>query len=327
MWDIEIGSKITRIRESHPALPLPKRLVIASRKSRLAMWQAEHVRDSLRARHPRILVDIIGMTTRGDEVLDRSLAKIGGKGLFVKELEAALAAGEADLAVHSAKDVPMDLPEGFALAAILPREDPRDAFLSNAHRAFDELPPGAIVGTSSLRREAQLRSRFAQLDFRPLRGNVETRIAKLDRGEYAAIVLAVAGLKRLGLGERIRAVIDESISLPAAGQGALAIECRAERADVMEALAPLNDAATAACVRAERAVSRVLGGSCQLPLAAYGELVADRLRLRGLVASPDGTRIVRAEVSGDAGDPEAAGTSLARELRGRGADAILAALP
>jgi hydroxymethylbilane synthase len=307
-------------------LPLPQRLIIASRKSRLALWQAEHVRDLLRARHPGLDVDILGLTTRGDEILDRSLAKIGGKGLFVKELETALAAGEADLAVHSAKDVPMDLPEGFTLAAILPREDPRDAFLSNSYARLDKLPARAIVGTSSLRREAQLRSRFADLDVRSLRGNVETRIAKLDRGEYAAIVLAVAGLNRLGLSGRIRAIIDAEVSLPAAGQGALAIECRAARCDVVGALAALNDASTAACVRAERAVSRALGGSCQVPLAAYGELVSGRLRLRALVASPDGRRVIRAEVTGDVADPEAAGVAVARDLRARGADAILSAL-
>jgi len=291
------------------------------------MWQAEHVRDRLAGQYPGLKVDILGLTTRGDEILDRSLAKIGGKGLFVKELENALAAGEADIAVHSAKDVPMDLPEGFTLGAILAREDPRDAFVSNAYARLEQLPPGAVVGTSSLRREAQLRSRLAGLDVRPLRGNVETRLAKLDRGDYAAVVLAAAGLKRLGLGSRIRAFIDPEVSLPAAGQGALAIECRAARADVVAALVPLHDAPTAACVAAERAVSRALGGSCQVPLAAYGEIVgSQRLRLRGLVASPDGTSIVRGEIEGDPDAPEAAGKALADDLRGRGADAILAAL-
>lgn len=291
------------------------------------MWQAEHVRDRLAEQYPGLKVDILGLTTRGDEILDRSLAKIGGKGLFVKELENALAAGEADIAVHSAKDVPMDLPEGFTLGAILAREDPRDAFVSNAYARLEQLPPGAVVGTSSLRREAQLRSRLAGLDVRPLRGNVETRLAKLDRGDYAAVVLAAAGLKRLGLGSRIRAFIDPEVSLPAAGQGALAIECRAARADVVAALVPLHDAPTAACVAAERAVSRALGGSCQVPLAAYGEIVgSQRLRLRGLVASPDGTSIVRGEIEGDPDAPEAAGKALADDLRGRGADAILAAL-
>jgi len=307
-------------------LPLPDRIVIASRKSRLALWQAEHVRERLARLYPRLPVEILGITTRGDQILDRSLAKIGGKGLFVKELEDALAAGAADVAVHSAKDVPMNLPPGFALAAILAREDPRDALVANAYASLEALPAAAAVGTSSLRREAQLRSRFPQLDIRPLRGNVDTRVAKLDRGEYAAIVLAVAGLARLGLAGRIRAVIDPDVSLPAAGQGALAIECRVGRADVAAALAPLHDAASAACVRAERAVSRALGGSCQVPLAAYGEIAAGRLRLRGLVASPDGRRVVRGEIAGDPADPEALGATLAEDLRGRGAEEILAAL-
>jgi len=308
-------------------LPLSKRLVIASRQSLLAMWQAEHVRDRLGEAYPDLEVEILGLTTRGDQILDTSLAKIGGKGLFVKELEVALEAGRADLAVHSAKDVPMALPDGFVLAAILPREDPHDAFVSNAYAELEALPAGAIVGTSSLRREAQLRSRFPGLEFRPLRGNVETRLAKLDRGEYAAIVLAVAGLKRLGLGDRIRAAIDPDVSLPAPGQGALAIECLAAQTELVELLARLNDATTAACVRAERAVSRALGGSCQLPLGAYAELAGGVLRLRGLIASPDGAQIVRAEVQGKPEAPEAIGEALARRLRAAGADAILAALP
>jgi len=291
------------------------------------MWQAEHVRDRLRAVHPGLGVEILGLSTRGDQILDTSLAKIGGKGLFVKELEVALEAGRADLAVHSAKDVPMALPEGFVLGAILPREDPRDAFVSNAYAELAALPAAAVVGTSSLRREAQLRNRFPALAFRPLRGNVETRLAKLDRGDYEAVVLAVAGLKRLGLADRIRAVIDPDVSLPAPGQGALALECLAARAEVVELLARLNDATTAACVRAERAVSRALGGSCQLPLGAYAELSGGTFRLRGLIASPDGTRIVRAEAQGDPEAPEAIGEALAQRLRATGADAILAALP
>jgi hydroxymethylbilane synthase len=307
-------------------VPPPDRIVIASRKSRLALWQTEHVRDRLARAHPGLRVDILPLSTRGDEILDRSLAKIGGKGLFVKELEAALEDGRADLAVHSAKDVPVALAPGFELAAILAREDPRDAFVSNAHAGLAELAHGAVVGTSSLRRAAQLRSRYPGLDVRPLRGNVETRLAKLDRGDYAAIVLAVAGLKRLGLGERVRAVIDPEVSLPAVGQGALAIECRAARTEIGALLAPLHDPATAACVRAERAVSRALGGSCQVPLAAYGELADGRLRLRGVVASPDGTRVVRGEVRGDPQAPEAAGEALAAELGRRGAAEILAAL-
>ena len=307
-------------------MSVPDRIVIASRKSRLALWQTGHVRDLLVRRQPALRVEILALSTRGDEVLDRSLAKIGGKGLFVKELESAIEDGRADLAVHSAKDVPVALAPGFELAAILAREDPRDAFVSNAHGTLAELAPGAIVGTSSLRREAQLRSRHPGLDVRPLRGNVETRLARLDRGEYAAIVLAVAGLKRLGLGDRVRAVLDPDVSLPAAGQGALAIECRAGRSELGALLAPLHDPATAACVRAERALSRALGGSCQVPLGAYGEIVAGALRLRGVVASPDGTRVVRGEVRGDPQAPEAAGAALAAELDRQGAAAILAAL-
>jgi hydroxymethylbilane synthase len=307
-------------------VPLPDRIVIASRKSRLALWQTEHVRNRLASLHPGVRVEILPLSTRGDEIVDRSLAKIGGKGLFVKELEAALADGRADIAVHSAKDVPVAMPAGFELSAILEREDPRDAFVSNAYSSLDALPRGAVVGTSSLRREAQLRSRHPGLDVRPLRGNVETRLVKLDRGDYGAVVLAVAGLKRLGLTARLRSVLDPEVSLPAPGQGALAIECRAGRTDLAALLAPLDDSATAACVRAERAVSRALGGSCQVPLGAYGEMADGVLRLRGVVASPDGARVVRGEVRGDARTPERAGEALAAELRRRGAAEILAAL-
>jgi hydroxymethylbilane synthase len=307
-------------------LKFPDRIVIASRVSRLAMWQAEHVRGALAQLYPACRVEILGMTTRGDEILDRSLAKIGGKGLFVKELENALEDGRADIAVHSAKDVPMDLPAGFVLAAILAREDPRDAFVSNAYARLADLPAGAIVGTSSLRREAQLRSRFPALEIRPLRGNLDTRLAKLDRGEYAAIVLAVAGLKRLGLANRIRAVLEPDESLPAAGQGALAIECRAGQPELLAALAPLHDESTAACVRAERAVSRALGGSCTVPLAAHAEIAGGAIELRGLVASPDGRRVARGAVRGEASAPERAGEALAAALRAQGADAILADL-
>ena len=290
------------------------------------MWQAEHVRDALAALYPACRVEILGMSTRGDEILDRSLAKIGGKGLFVKELENALEDGRADIAVHSAKDVPMDLQAGFTLAAFLAREDPRDALVSNRYERLADLPAGAVVGTSSLRREAQLRSRFPGLDIQPLRGNLDTRLAKLDRGEYAAIVLAVAGLKRLGLGGRIRAVLAPEESLPAVGQGALAIECRDGRPELVAALAPLHDVATAACVRAERAVSRALGGSCTVPLAAHAVLTNGALELRGLVASPDGKRIARGEVRGDAAAPERVGEALAGALRAQGAGKILADL-
>ena len=284
------------------------------------------MRDRLRQLYPQCEVTILGLTTRGDQILDVSLAKIGGKGLFIKELETALADGRADIAVHSAKDVPMDLPDGFVLAAIGAREDPRDCLVSKRFGAFEELPEGSVVGTSSLRREAQLRERFPKLEVRPLRGNLDTRLAKLDRGDYAAIVLAYAGLKRLGLGHRVSSLLEPEVSLPAAGQGALAIECRAERADLIRLLAPLHDAVSAACVRAERAVSRALSGSCQLPLGAYAVHDGAELLLRGLVAAPDGARIVRAEVRGSSEAPEALGERLAAELLAAGAGAILAAL-
>jgi hydroxymethylbilane synthase len=304
-----------------------QRIVIASRESRLALWQAEHVRALLAGRHPGLAVEILGMTTRGDRILDVTLSKIGGKGLFVKELEAAMAEGRADFAVHSAKDVPMELPEGFVLPAIMAREDPRDAFVSVRHASLAELPAGAVVGTSSLRREAQLRERFPHLAIQPLRGNLDTRLAKLDRGEYAGIVLAVAGLRRLGLGDRIREILSPEASLPAAGQGALAIECRADQPAVAALLAALGDADTSDCVRAERAVSKALGGSCQLPLGAHAVVHGGELHVRGLVASPDGRRIARAEVRGARSDPEDAGRALADALLGRGAAEILASLP
>jgi len=304
----------------------PDRIVIATRQSRLALWQAAHVRDRLRGLYPDCRVELLALSTRGDEILDTSLAKIGGKGLFVKELELALAEGRADLAVHSAKDVPMELPAGFALGAILEREDPRDAFVSNKFDALDALPAGAVVGTSSLRREAQLRSRYPQLAVASLRGNLDTRLSKLDRGEHDAIILAAAGLKRLGLGARIRSVLTLEQSLPAAGQGALAIEYRAERGDIAERLAALNHRATELAVRAERALGRSLGGSCQLPLAAYASVTGSTLELRGLVAHPDGKTMVKAEVSGPSASPEELGARLAGELRAHGADRILAAL-
>ena len=247
----------------------PGRLTIATRKSRLALWQAEHVRSRLEKLYPECRVELLPLSTRGDELLDATLASAGGKGLFVKELEAAIADGRADIAVHSMKDVPVELPPGFVLAAITEREDPRDAFVSNAYAGFADLPAGAVVGTSSLRRAAQIAERHAKLELRALRGNVDTRLAKLDRGEYAAIVLAAAGLRRLGLASRIRGLLEAEESLPAAGQGALGIECRADRPELLVALAPLAHAATADCVRAERAVNRVLGGNCAIPLGAY----------------------------------------------------------
>lgn len=306
---------------------LPDRpLVIATRESALALWQAHHIRDRLMALHPGLRVELLGMTTQGDRILDVTLNKIGGKGLFVKELEQALQDGRADLAVHSLKDVPMVLPDGFALAAIGAREDPRDAFVSNQYRQLSELPPGSVVGTSSLRRESQLRARYPHLDIRPLRGNVNTRLRKLDEDQYAAIILAAAGLKRLGFADRIAALLEPEQSLPAAGQGALGIEIRADRKDLLPLLAPLHHAETAACVRAEREVSRQLGGSCQVPLGAYAVMREDTLFLRGFVATADGKTLLHAEATGSAEAPEALGQQLADALRGQGADAILSAL-
>ena len=305
---------------------IPSRLVIASRESALAMWQAEHIRDRLRALYPQTEVSILGMTTQGDQILDVTLSKIGGKGLFVKELETALEDGRADLAVHSLKDVPMHLPEGFVLAAIGEREDPHDAFVSNQYSSLADLPTDSVVGTSSLRRESQLRARFPHLKIEPLRGNVQTRLRKLDEGQYAAIILAAAGLKRLGLGDRIRGIISSEDSLPAVGQGALGIECRGDRADVIAALQPLHHAPTAACVLAERSMSRALAGSCQVPLGGFAEVQGDKLRMRGFVASPDGLRMLRAEDTGDIAAPEALGNRIADALLAQGAGEILAAL-
>jgi len=302
------------------------RLRIATRRSRLALWQAEHVKARMQASHAGLEIELLPMSTRGDELLEVRLDKVGGKGLFVKELESALEEGRADLAVHSMKDVPAQLPPGFVLAAILEREDPRDAFVSSRHASLGALPQGARVGTSSLRRAAQVAARHPGLQLHTLRGNVETRLAKLDRGEYDAILLAAAGLKRLGLGARIRSLLSPEESLPAPGQAALGIECRDGRADLLRLLAPLEHAASSACVRAERAVSLALGGSCTIPLGAYAELQGARLRLRALVAAPDGTRTARVECEGPAAEPEALGAQAAAELRARGADEILAAI-
>ncbi|MDR0577474.1 MAG: hydroxymethylbilane synthase [Candidatus Accumulibacter sp.] len=308
------------------ANPAPSRIVIATRESRLALWQARHVQARLRALYPEAAVELLGMTTKGDRILDRPLSTIGGKGLFVKELEAALREGRADLAVHSMKDVPMDLPDGYALAAVLARENPCDAFVSRRFADPDALPPGASVGTSSLRREAILRAAYPHLKVESLRGNLDTRLRKLDEGMCDAIVLAAAGLVRLGLEERIRAVLPPERSLPAPGQGALGIEILAARADAAAWLAPLHDAATAHCVRAERAFSRTLGGSCRTPLGAYAVLEDDALWLRGFVASRDGRRIVAGEARGERGGDEALGRRLAGDLLARGADALLSGL-
>jgi hydroxymethylbilane synthase len=307
----------------------PATLVIASRESRLAMWQAEHVRCALHKLYPSCDVKILGMTTRGDQILDRTLSKVGGKGLFVKELENALADGRADLAIHSLKDVPMELPEGFALSTIMEREDPRDAFVSSQYDSLAALPPGSVVGTSSLRREAMLRIRYPELVVKPLRGNLDTRLAKLDRGDYAAIILAAAGLKRLGLGDRIRSLLDPADSLPAAGQGALGIEIRADRADLAAWLAPLHHEHTAAAVEAERMVSRALGGSCEVPLAAYATWHDGALHLRGVVATPDGQRVLSAQASAPAPTTGAAlelGREVASQLEAQGALEIVRAL-
>jgi len=304
----------------------PSRIVIASRESVLAMWQARHVQSRLAELYPQVEVTVLGLTTEGDRRLDVSLAKIGGKGLFTKELEDALATGRADIAVHSMKDVPMHLPAGFAIAAVMEREDPRDAFVSSGYPGLAALPAGARVGTSSLRRECQLRARHSRIEVRPLRGNVNTRLRKLDEGAFDAIVLAAAGLKRLGLAGRVRALLEPEESLPAPGQGALGLECRAERADLLELLRPLGHGDTTSCVTAERALSRSLSGSCNVPLGAYAQLDGAELRLRAFVGTPDGSRIIAGERTGPAGGAEALGIALAGEFKSRGADAILAQL-
>jgi hydroxymethylbilane synthase len=319
--------KETVLNSNDTTQHVPAQLIIASRESRLAMWQATHVRDRLAALYPQCQIDILGMTTRGDQILDKTLSKVGGKGLFVKELEVAMADGRAHLAVHSLKDVPMELPEGFELAAILEREDPRDAFVSNDFDSLAALPSGSIVGTSSLRRQALIAARYPQLVIKPLRGNLDTRLGKLDRGDYAAIILAAAGLKRLGLTRRIRAYLEPEDSLPAAGQGAMAIEILSGNAagfDVRALLAPLNHTQTAQAVQAERKVSQVFGASCQIPLAAHATVDGDTLHLRAMVATPDGRRSAFADASGPASLPEAVGEQVAQKLAAQDAAGILA---
>lgn len=305
----------------------PTRLVIASRESRLAMWQAEHVQACLKKLYPNCEVIILGMTTKGDQILDRALSKVGGKGLFVKELETALEDGRADLAVHSLKDVPMVMPEGFDLSCIMVREDARDALVSNDYASLAELPAGAVVGTSSLRREAIIRSQYSHLRVEPLRGNLDTRMAKLDRGEYQAIILAAAGLKRLGMGARIKALLPYDPHTPAAGQGALGIETLSARPDVKAWLAPLNDLPTALAVTAERAVSRKLGGSCEVPLAAHAQWQnSQELSMRSYVASTDGRQICLASGSraiSNYQEAEAFGLEIADDLISKGAAALL----
>jgi hydroxymethylbilane synthase len=302
----------------------PQRIVIATRESALAMWQARHVQSRLAGLYPRAEVTVLGLTTEGDRRLDVSLARIGGKGLFVKELEDALASGRADVAVHSMKDVPMQLPAGFALAAVMERDDPRDAFISNRYAGLGAMPAGARLGTSSLRRECQVRARHTGLEVQPLRGNVTTRLRRLDEGAFDAVLLAAAGLRRLGLAQRVTALLEPEESLPAPGQGALALECRAERADILELLRPLDHRDTMLCVTAERALSRALSGSCNVPLGAYGELAGQQLRLRAFVGLPDGSRVIAGERAGPAAEPEALGAALGEEMRARGAGAILA---
>jgi hydroxymethylbilane synthase len=299
---------------------------IATRKSPLAMWQAEHVAAALKAAHPGIRVELLGMSTQGDKILDTPLAKIGGKGLFVKELEQGMLDGSADIAVHSMKDVPVELPEGLHLPVIMEREDPRDAFVSNEYAGLDDLPEGARVGTSSLRRQCQLLARRPDLELLPLRGNVNTRLRKLDEGEYDAIILAAAGLIRLEFGGRIRAFIEPEQSLPAIGQGAVGIECRADDQRVNALIAPLHHADTASRVLAERAMNNRLEGGCQVPIAGHALLEGDELWLRGLVGSVEGKVIVRGEIRGHRDEAEALGVTLAERLLADGADEILQSL-
>ena len=305
---------------------MPERLVIASRESALAMWQAKHIQSHLQVLYPTCDVQILGMTTTGDQILDIPLAKVGGKGLFVKELEAALEDGRADLAVHSMKDVPMNLPEGFTMAATGEREDPRDAFVSNNYASLEDLPHGSVVGTSSLRRQSQLQARLPHLKVESLRGNLQTRLRKLDEGQYSAIILAAAGLIRLGLGARIRDTISPELSIPAVGQGALGIEIKASRIDLLEILAPLNHLDTQLCVEAERGMSRALAGSCTVPLGAFATKKDNIISITGFVASVDGKQMLRETITGPAEAAEALGQALAEALVAKGAGAILAAL-
>ena len=303
-----------------------QKLVIASRESVLAMWQAKHIQSRLQQLYPEMEISILGMTTQGDQILDKTLSKIGGKGLFVKELEQALLDGRADLAVHSIKDVPMQLPEAFALTVITEREDPSDAFVSNLYQSLAEMPAGAVVGTSSLRREAQVRARYPQLEVKPLRGNVQTRLRKLDEGQYDGILLATSGLKRLELEDRIRTTLVPQESLPAAGQGALGIETLANALEIQALLAPLNDAQTAACVTAERALARALNGSCQVPLAAYATEENGVLTLNGLVAHPDGSVVLTAQAQAPVAYADGLGRAVAKKLADDGAHALIQAV-
>ncbi|MEE9422655.1 MAG: hydroxymethylbilane synthase [Gammaproteobacteria bacterium] len=298
-------------------------LRIATRKSPLALWQANHVRDALLARHPELIVELVTMTTQGDKILDTPLAKIGGKGLFVKELELGLLEGRADLAVHSMKDVPVDFPDGLEIASILPREDPRDAFISNLYQSLEALPVAARVGTSSLRRQCQLRALRKDLEIIDLRGNVNTRLKKLDDGEYDAILLASAGMKRMGWKARITQILGTDVLLPAIGQGAIGIECRMHDERVLTYINELNDSHTAIRLRAERAFNQRLMGGCQVPIGGYAELEHGVIVLRGLVGNPDGSTMVQGVVSGRPEDAEELGQVLADDLLSRGAREIL----
>lgn len=296
---------------------------IATRRSPLALWQAEFVRASLIALHPGIKVELVKMVTQGDKILDTPLAKVGGKGLFVKELEVGMLQGDADIAVHSMKDVPVQFPDGLRLGVICEREDPRDAFVSNEYSDVKELPQGAVVGTSSLRRQTQLKSWRPDLQIKDLRGNVNTRLSKLDHSEYDAIILASAGLKRLGFEDRIKQSLDTDISLPAVGQGAVGIECRSDDDRINELIAPLNHEQTQICVLAERAMNERLEGGCQVPIAGFAELEYGQIKMRGLVGRPDGKLVIRGNIEGSAKSAKQLGTMLADDLLSRGAKEIL----
>lgn len=302
------------------------KLVIATRESPLALWQANHIKEKLSQIYANLSVDILGMTTEGDRILGSTLSKVGGKGLFIKELEIAMLEGKADIAVHSMKDLPVELPDGFCLAAVLDRHEIRDAFVSNKYETLRDLPSGSVVGTSSLRRESQLRNIRPDIDICPLRGNVQTRLKKLDAGDYDGIILAAAGLERLGLRDRIREYLDPSQSIPAVGQGALGIECLSDREDIRQLIEVLNDTATRLCVEMERSISRNLGGSCSLPLGAYARFDEGQLKLDAFVSMPDGSEMIRVggstQVTDDAGMELSA--SLADTLKQRGAAEVLA---
>jgi hydroxymethylbilane synthase len=296
---------------------------IATRKSPLALWQAEHVAARLEAAFPEVKTELVTMVTRGDKILDAPLAKVGGKGLFVKELEQGMLDGIADIAVHSMKDVPVEFPVGLHLAVILEREDPSDAFVSNHYQSLDDLPANAKIGTSSLRRQCQIKERFPKAEILSLRGNVNTRLAKLDNGDFDAIILASAGLKRLGMADRITQSLPTSVSLPAMGQGAIGIECRADDVEVNQMLQVLHHEATSICVKAERAMNARLNGGCQVPIAGFAEIQGDTLFMRALVGHPDGSVVYRAERSGLIAEAEEIGQSLAEDLLAQGADKVL----